>query len=599
MRIREFEIRNLRSIVDSGRVPIATLFALVGENNAGKSNILAAIAAFLGGGAGGLKADDFHDSDQSIVIKVTFAELNEHEAKRWRKYLVAGKLLLEKRVWLEKDEGVGAERIKSDYHGYEAEPKDWFLSIPTIIEREGPRPKWKEIVETNGLPAYFIEEDKCTKAIFSKALERYLEENEVEYDDPDISETHALGLQSKVVASLPAYYLLPAITDYSDEIDKRKKSSTFRRLMGELSDRILRNDPRIGEVQTALTKVHSLLNDMTGEGDGERLGALAEIEGQIGSLLKELMPSVTSVKLAVQIDELKDIFSGGVALSVDDGIETDVLAKGHGLQRCIVFSLLRTLIDTERNESGEEQSARSIILAIEEPELYIHPQLCKLFYDVMRAFGETDQIVYTTHSPLFVDAYSYQDVGSVSKPSVEVGTMVRTAATGLFDGLNDRKVFKGLSRFNPAVNELFFAKNVLVVEGPEDLIAVTETLKKLDKINIRAEELEFTVLVAGGKQAIPFFLRVMNAFQMPYRVLHDLDITDEMSKNERESNQKTNDQVRDLAGDNPVHTFPVKLERTVGIDGHLKDQYEANEFFSSPENITPELEEIVTGAFGA
>ena len=165
-------------------------------------------------------------------------------------------------------------------------------------------------------------------------------------------------------------------------------------------------------------------------------------------------------------------------------------------------------------------------------------------------------------------------------------------------GCSSRKVFKGLSRFNPAVNELFFAKNVLVVEGPEDLIAVTETLKKIDKVKVRAEELEYTVLVAGGKQAIPFFQRVMNAFQMSYKVLHDVDITDEMPENDRNSNQQINNLIRALAGKNAIHTFPVKLEKTIGIDCHLKDQYKANEFFSSVENITPDLEEIVSGLFG-
>ena len=598
MRIRELSISNLRSIVNSGPIPVSNLFALVGENNAGKSNILIAISAFLSGGAGGLKEEDFFDPSIPLTIKITFEELDDFEVKRWKKYLVAGRLILEKRIWIEKDERSGNTRIKSEYHGYESRPKDWFLSIEAINEREGLRPKWKDIVESNGLPNYFLEKGRCNKTIYTKALEKYLEENDVDFEKPDLSETHALGLQSKVIASLPAFYLLPAITDYSDEIDKRQKSSTFRKLMGELSERILKNDPRIDEVQNALNKVHSLLNNMTDEGAGNRLEALGKIEQQIGTLLKELMPSVSSVKLAVQIEELKDLFSGGVALTVDDGVETDVLAKGHGLQRCIVFSLLRTLIDTERASHEEEQkSKRSIILGIEEPELYIHPQLGKLFYDVMRAFGETDQIVYTTHSPLFIDAYNYQEVGIVRKPSVEIGTKVRTAQPGIFDDLNDRKVFKGLARFNPAVNELFFAKSVLIVEGPEDLIAITETLKKLAKIRVRVEELECTVLIAGGKQAIPFFQRVLNAFEFQYSILHDTDIIDGMPEGDRESNQKTNDMIRELAGDRKVHTFPHKLETTVGVDGHLKDQYKANQYFSDTSNITAELEQIVSRIF--
>ena len=70
-----------------------------------------------------------------------------------------------------------------------------------------------------------------------------------------------------------------------------------------------------------------------------------------------------------------------------------------------------------------------------------------------------------------------------------------------------------------------------------------------------------------------------------------------MPESDRESNQKTNDMIRALAGDCKVHTFPHKLETTVGVNGHLKDQYKANQYFSDPSNITDELEQIVSRIF--
>lgn len=598
MRIRKILIENLRSIVSSGEIPVQNLMALVGENNAGKSNTLLAVSAFLTGGAGGLKAEDFNNPDLPVRIRITFGDLTEFERRRWRKYLAADQLILEKKLFVETDADTGVKKVTAEYHGYEGEPAEWFLSIESVLQKHGDRPKWAEIVAAQNLPEYFLQDGKCTKAIYSKALDRYVEENEIEYGAPDLSATHALGLQSKVIASLPAFYLLPAITDYSGEIDKRQKSSTFRRLMGELSERILRNDPRFGEIEEALGKVNALLNSLSNECVPNRLESLGRIETQIGGLLQELMPSVSSVGLSVEIEELKDIFSGGVSLSVNDGVETDVLAKGHGLQRCIVFSLLRTLIDTERVDHGQTgRGSRSIILGIEEPELYIHPQLSKLFYDVMRAFGNSDQILYTTHSPLFVNAYNYQEVAIASKATVEQGTKIRTAPQGLFDDLEEAKVFKGLSRFNASVNELFFAKKVLVVEGPEDLIAVTSTLVKIGTIRSRTEEINWTVLVAGGKDSIPFFQRVMNAFDITYSVLHDTDVLPTTPPQVAETWQRTNTVIAELAGERPVHRFPHKLETTLGLTYHLKDQYKATQYFSDPANINPDLEGIVAGIF--
>jgi CRISPR-associated exonuclease Cas4 len=215
----------------------------------------------------------------------------------------------------------------------------------------------------------------------------------------------------------------------------------------------------------------------------------------------------------------------------------------------------------------------------------------------MRAFGASDQILYTTHSPLFVDAYNYQEVAIVSKATVEQGTKIRTAPPGLFDDLEEAKIFKGLSRFNTAVNELFFAKKVLVVEGPEDLIAVTATLVKIGTIRNRTEEINWTILVAGGKESIPFFQRVMNAFDIDYSVLHDTDILPTTPPQVAETWQRTNNAISELAGARAVHRFPHKLETTLGLTDHLKDQYRAAQYFSDRANINDALEAIVAGIF--
>ena len=91
---------------------------------------------------------------------------------------------------------------------------------------------------------------------------------------------------------------------------------------------------------------------------------------------------------------------------------------------------------------------------------------------------------------------------------------------------------------NPAINELFFARHVLLVEGPEDLVAVTSALQKAGRIRQRVEEIDWSVIPCGGKQSIPFFQRVLNAFGIPYSVLHDSDIDDGMAASERVPRQR-------------------------------------------------------------
>lgn len=602
MKLAKMRIQNLLSIRDTGEFPIQSVFAFVGENNTGKSNILRAADVLLSAGAGRLTRGDFHNSADPIIIKGEFDGLTDHEKTRWRKYLVDNKLILEKHISLQLDARTRKDKLDSEFHGYVAEPRDWFLSIQKIEEKSaGKKVNWKEIVEQNGLPEYFLEDGKSSKAIFSKALDKLLAENEVQFDAPDLSHTQALGLQSYAVANLPSVYLLPAITDYEDEIDRRSTTTTFRRLMAVLSERILERDPRFNEIQTALTTVHRLLNRLPGPGPQTRLDSLRVVEERIAELLRRVMPSISAVALSVEIEALEELFAGGVSIAINDGIETDVLTKGHGLQRCIVFTLLQTLILSQRNQlvplEGEAPTTHPIILLIEEPELYLHPQLAKLFFDVMASFSENDQVIYTTHSPLFVDAYQSQNVAIVHKPDAAIGTLVKVFDAAAFDGLTEHKIFQGLSKLNPGINELFFARKVLLVEGPEDVIAVSATLQKLGLIASRVEEIEWSVVPCGGKSSIPFFQRVLNAFHIPYAVLHDIDIHEGMPEDKAKVHQKENEAIAALANGAPICVYPVKLEKSLGLAGHFRDQYEAHQFFLSPEKITDEVTEVIRSIF--
>lgn len=598
MKIDSVSIENFRSIVSIKDAKFNSLQILIGENNSGKSNLLSAVEVFLSAGAGGVSESDFNDRDKRIVIKIDFKIQSEHLKRAWRKYAVNDKLILEKHIWLEKDERSEKYSVKSEYHGYQAEPADWFLSITKIQQQEGIRPNWKKIVEDNTLPDYFLNNGSCNKADFTKGLAKFLSENEVIYDQPDISHTQALGLQSSAVSQLPKFYLLPAQGTYSDEVDKRSSASTFRKLMADLTDRIIKNDPKYQKIEDALQVVTELLNDIETPGKKEeRLISLSTIEDRLKTILCELMPSVEKIKLKVITEDIKTIFSKGVELTIDDGVETEVLLKGHGLQRCIIFSLLQALILNERKELVEERDSETpthpIILAIEEPELYIHPQIGKLFYDVMLSFSEEDQIMYTTHSPRFLDVYRYESIALISKKKTE-GTQYVNCDLEAFSGLQDKKIFQGLTLLNSDINELFFAKNVLLVEGPEDKIAIGETLKMLGEIKTRPEEIELTIVVAGGKYSMPFFCRILNAFQINYVVVHDLDVTDGMDSSARDTTEKANVAIKELALDRVIN-FPIKLENTMGFEkNHFTDQYTALKFFQDHANINLELQRITT-----
>jgi putative ATP-dependent endonuclease of the OLD family len=590
MRLIQINIENYRSIKAMRNVSIAALQALVGENDAGKSNILRAIKCFLTSGAGGMEPSDFNDSGVPAIIECEFGGLSAEERRKLRRYLLGDKIVLRKQLSISFDEAKAKTSVKPEYHGYQAEPKDEHLSIAKIEAAYGARPKWKEIAEKAGI-LDLVQDDqgKVTKASYRAGIDSYLSENDVEYELATLGDTQALGIPQNLLSALPEFYLLPAITDYSDEVDRRSSSTVFRRLMADLADRVMRADGRYQELESAISKVRDLLNTNTTVGAEPRLDALGQVERSLRDVVKKLMPSVQAVSLGVEIEPCREMFSKGVSIKIDDGVLTDVLDKGHGMQRSLVFSLLQMLIASSREGGG----GRPIILGIEEPELYIHPHCQRLIYRVLKDFSgmkedggaeATGQVIYTTHSPAFVDVWRYECIGVVRKPDLATGTIVRQAAAGVLGSPEDRKVFKMLTCFGLKHNEVFFGRHTVLVEGPEDEIGVIATARKLGRIEELPEEMGLTILV-GSKGEIPKYQKVLNALGIEYGVLLEMDGKPE--------NDAQNAPILANLAANRIAKVPNRIEDMLGLGRHFDDQVHAKNYFSDSANINAAFEEVV------
>lgn len=594
-------IKNFRSIVDSGDINVERFQALVGENNCGKSNILHAINVFLTAGAGGIKEKDFYNATEKIVIASTFTNLTPEERKELRRYLIGDKIILEKHILLEIDDKSKKSKVSAEYHGYLATPEDWWFSAEGVISEKGSsKTPWKEVAEEHDILKYVQTPDgKVNKTSYIQGLERLLlERDDIKYKEPVLGETQALGIPQNLLTCLPGFYLLPAVTDYSDEIDKRSSSTIFRTLMRDLGDRIIKLDPKYNEIEDALKKIDSLLNPKaTGTGEVNRLKVMEEIETALKSSIKGLMPSVKKVSLEVEIEGTGDIFARGIQLGVDDGKMTDVLDKGHGLQRCVVFGLLKTLILNERGSliksDNPPKQVKPIILAIEEPELYIHPQLERLIFKVLKEFASTtgthDQVIYSTHSPAFVDVWSYHKIGVVRKDSVEVGTKVHQCKDGVLGNEEEHKGFQLLNSFGIDKNHIFFAKRSIIVEGPQDRIAIIATGRALKLFAELPEEIEHSIVVTDGKGNIPKFQKLMNSFKLPYVVLLELD-------GKAETDKQNSPILSELNGNKCVK-YPHKLETIGGKDSHFENDYDAKKYFSDEKNLTVDLKAVVKDLF--
>ena len=108
------------------------------------------------------------------MITAKFRDLTDEERKALRIYLISNELILEKQLLLQVDSDSGKTKLSTEYHGYQAKPRDWWLSVDGINEHEKTaRPDWKRIAEEHGLLQYMQEgkpEQSVNKALFERRL---------------------------------------------------------------------------------------------------------------------------------------------------------------------------------------------------------------------------------------------------------------------------------------------------------------------------------------------------------------------------------------------------------------------------------------------
>ena len=139
---------------------------------------------------------------------------------------------------------------------------------------------------------------------------------------------------------------------------------------------------------------------------------------------------------------------------IEHGYATSVTRTGHGLQRAFILTMLQQLaaIQAEKRVKEAENGADkpdqadasekpppimpSLILVIEEPELYQHPSrqrhmsniLLKLASGSIPGVMEKTQVLYSTHSPLFVGIDRFNQVRVLRKVQSSTGNPLITQA---------------------------------------------------------------------------------------------------------------------------------------------------------------------------
>lgn len=158
--------------------------------------------------------------------------------------------------------------------------------------------------------------------------------------------------------------------------------------------------------------------------------------------------------------------------------------------------------------------------------MYLHPQAQRYFYKLLCELADQDecQVIFSTHSPIFADVTRFEGIRLMRR---EPGAMSAVGAVTEADDvafLSGRREAQKMLGFTATRSELFFARRVLLVEGPGDELA-TRRISEMLGHDIDAEDL--AIVGCGGKSGIPFAARLCRALRIPFWVLRDDDIQEE------------------------------------------------------------------------
>ncbi len=286
------------------------------------------------------------------------------------------------------------------------------------------------------------------------------------------------------------------------------------------------------------------------------------IEDSITSMIRTTtydIPGIDTKNWKVNIgfpafEKLADAVSEMTDFTVFDTNDYKLDTKGSGIQKIILFSLIRYMSNKKN---------KTFIWGLDEPEAFLQPSLQKQVMTDLVDISKSDYVFVTTHSNLFVDlnniehTYLFLSDNKIVEYTRKPGIKFYKAETYISE-------LKGYDKVNAIKEHLGIENNdtwelvpeTIIVEGEEDKKYISLLAKKL---GIRLP----LVLPAGGasKEGVLIqFLYYKNEEKFVPKILCIFD----NDKAGREEKQKLDSKIKNY------NKMIIKTDNIVNVDGNVK-----------------------------
>lgn len=587
MELRLIHIKNFRSCRDV-KIDFGLMHALVGANNAGKSSILRALDFLFNPSITKVDEDIFWNKDTSleIWIEALFDNLTKEEKEKLEGYLQPdGTFHIARSAKVgaapeEAGEPAASDQVKVliSQHFCKRMPKiEWLCQ--SKMNGKSIDEWWKNrgILSVNGNNFVdFVGNTKPNVTVWKEKAEEFAAMFLKPDDYENIWADNPKGYAGVLKGTLPHFILVRAVRDVTDEA-RVTKSNPLGRLLYAVIEGV--TETQRGNIDQTLKEMSKMLNR---EGGTERLPGIAETENRLNAILKEYMDC--DLEIEFQPPSLEIILTTP-KLFAHDGFRNIIENKGHGLQRAVIFSIMRCYSELVTGQG--EHKKRTLIFAVEEPELYMHPQAQRTLRRVFKKITlNGDQVIFSTHSALLLDVADFDEIIRVEAiQSTSNGN--KTVYTNIWQLKMDIMIQDLITRhpgakataesirelyanaYHPLRAEGFFAKKIILVEGATEQYALP---LYAEAAGYQFDNLNISVVDCGGKGPMDRLFRIFNELGIPCYMLFDYDKNNsdkEIISKSREllemANQPPDPPDAILIKDN-IACFPNKWEKDLAAE---------------------------------
>ena len=490
MRVHSILAKNYRPFATLEEMRLGSLATIVGQNDAGKSNILRALQLFFETKPK-IEEGDVHDGaspDDDVMVELAFSSLPERiELEEGIETTVQEEMLVD---------GDGHLRIRKTYPRSKLTKFKVTLIIQDFADdRFAGLAAVKEKELNERCASVGIDVTRAGRGITNKskreALRGKAREEGVELGKRELSLTTKDELWKRIVSVLPEFELFESDTRLG--VGETTFQSRFRPIVKAAAE-----EPDVVDAKNAFT------------------GAIGEaLQAEVDKIFERLQRHTDAFAGLT----VKPQFSWDKAVTFEifgkdqHGVDKSLEQRGSGMRRLLMVAFFQYWAERSREGGGD------FVFAVEEPENCLHPGLQRELVASFRQLADEGyQVIVTSHSPVFAGASPIEDLALV----------VRTAGVARAKQTPDLELSEVAAELGVEPADQITGYDACVfVEGPCDVLcwkAIATKLKEAGYVDADFDDKNIGFVLTGGDCLRHWIdLRAMHRLSRRFGVVVDSD----------------------------------------------------------------------------